>query len=145
MTGTDVYYFTQGAAPNRKFVVTFDTAGFFSGGGYTSFQMVLFETTNEVQIHTSLATNTTKLKVQGIENGAGTIGLTSPGRNSVAVWTGLPDGNRFYQDFTYMWTPTTYLNNPNIQNPKAYNVLDSITYTVKVTNSSGCMAAGSIL
>ncbi|SFP99915.1 PKD domain-containing protein [Parafilimonas terrae] len=41
----------------------------------------------------------------------------------------------------YLWTPSTYLNNPAIYNPVGtYHSADTITYTVKVSTAEGCYA-----
>jgi hypothetical protein len=39
----------------------------------------------------------------------------------------------------YSWSPTTYLDNPNIANPTAGNALVTTDYTVTVTGPSGCV------
>lgn len=39
---------------------------------------------------------------------------------------------------TYVWTPTSFLNNANIPNPLSVKPFTSIDYTVKVTDNSGC-------
>ncbi|MDQ6814656.1 MAG: gliding motility-associated C-terminal domain-containing protein, partial [Bacteroidota bacterium] len=44
---------------------------------------------------------------------------------------------------TFLWTPATYLNNPNIRNPVSYP-LDSITYRVTVASQSGCKGNASV-
>ncbi|MBK5271700.1 MAG: gliding motility-associated C-terminal domain-containing protein, partial [Bacteroidia bacterium] len=44
---------------------------------------------------------------------------------------------------TYQWTPTIWLNNPNIKSPSA-QPLDDITYKVTVTNKDGCISQDSI-
>lgn len=38
----------------------------------------------------------------------------------------------------YMWTPTTYLNNPTIANPLVINPKSSVTYSLTVTDANGC-------
>ncbi|MBL7789643.1 MAG: S8 family serine peptidase [Chitinophagales bacterium] len=44
-------------------------------------------------------------------------------------------------DWTYKWTPTIYLDDPNIANPKCSIVNDSVNYVVEVTDrNSGCKA-----
>ncbi|MDQ3190803.1 MAG: T9SS type A sorting domain-containing protein [Bacteroidota bacterium] len=45
--------------------------------------------------------------------------------------------------FTYNWTPTTGLNNPNIANPSS-TIYNNTTYTVSVSDGSSCMGNGSI-
>jgi len=41
----------------------------------------------------------------------------------------------------YQWSPATYLNNPNIQNPIANSPTQTITYTLHVTDNKGCTSA----
>lgn len=38
----------------------------------------------------------------------------------------------------YMWTPTTYLNNPTIANPVVVDPTSSIVYNLTVTDANGC-------
>ena len=44
----------------------------------------------------------------------------------------------------YLWSPATYLNNPNLKNPVATRVLDNITYVLRASNSAGCFALDTI-
>ncbi|MCS6905204.1 MAG: fibronectin type III domain-containing protein [Bacteroidia bacterium] len=44
---------------------------------------------------------------------------------------------------TYLWSPTTGLNNPNIMNPVATPTTTTV-YTVTVTNANGCQASSTI-
>jgi gliding motility-associated-like protein len=39
---------------------------------------------------------------------------------------------------TYTWTPTSFLNNPNIPNPISIKPFSSLDYTVRVTDNLGC-------
>jgi len=45
---------------------------------------------------------------------------------------------------TYVWNPSTALSNPNIFNPFA-NPLNTVTYTVTVTDGNGCSAADNMI
>ena len=46
--------------------------------------------------------------------------------------------------YSYVWTPTTGLDNPNIPEPTA-TVTDTITYTVTVTSPTGCIVQDTVL
>ncbi len=49
-------------------------------------------------------------------------------------------------DWTYKWTPTKYLDNPNIANPKCSIVNDSVNYILEITDrSSGCKASDTVV
>ncbi|QHV96203.1 gliding motility-associated C-terminal domain-containing protein [Spirosoma endbachense] len=44
----------------------------------------------------------------------------------------------------FQWTPSTYLDNPTIATPLAVSVLNTITYTVKASDSLGCASEDSV-
>ncbi len=145
----DITYFTTGVSPNQKFIVDFSNCYFFTFGtagsvGLASFQMVLYETSNQIDVFTTNVTNTTLNKSQGVEL-AGSIATTVSGRNNSSSWTGFPNGVRFTPPatpvFTYAWTNTGgYLTSTTIQNPIAQAVLASTVYNVTATDVNGCTA-----
>jgi hypothetical protein len=153
----DIRYFTTGTAPNRKFVVDYVDVWFytFAGDGSlgaTSFQIILNETTNTAEVHTTSLSNTTTNKAQGVEL-LGTTATTVVGRNNTAVWSGLPDAVRFSPPaaptFTYAWSESipavVNLSSTSIANPLANLVAATETYTVTVTNSAtSCSASASV-
>jgi Secretion system C-terminal sorting domain len=131
-------YFTDGDAPNRTFVISYQNVPFFSGGGTTTFQIHLKETSNIVEIHTTSCTNTTLDKAQGIENSAGTAATVVTGRNNTTSWTstGFTNGYRFTPDtINFTWSPATGLNTTTgdvvIASPA-----NTTTYTINATNSN---------
>lgn len=116
-TGGTLEYFEDGTAPNRIFVISYNTVKFLStkGGGTATFQIILKETSNQIEIHTESCLNTsaTNPKAQGVENANGTIATTVAGRNNTADWTatGFTNSYRFTPDnITYSWSPATGLN-----------------------------------
>ena len=148
-TGGTLEYFDDGSFPNRKFYVLWTNAKFFGGGSTTvTVEIILKETSNEIEIHTSSCNNTTNNKTQGIENTAGTVGVPVPGRNFVTSWatTGIPNAYKFTPDqFTYAWSPATGLNlttgktvNAKLAATQTYNVVatrvsDNVTSNSNVT------------
>lgn len=133
-----IVYFTVGAAPNRVFVVDYSNLTFISGGGTANVQVMMYETSNVVEIHTTSCTNTTRTKSQGIENSTGTVGSAATGRNNSTNWsaTGIPNAYRFTPDvINYTWSPATGLNTTSgatvIASPAS-----STTYTVSAVNAS---------
>ncbi len=92
-----VDYFTVGTAPNRVFVVNFNTSYHFGSTASTvRFQILLNEGSNIVQIlcldcnaDASFPTAT-----QGIENANGTSGITVPGRGDNG-WSAFSDCTAF--------------------------------------------------
>lgn len=137
-SGGTLEYYETGFAPNRKFIISYNNVRFFSGGGFATFQIVLFETTNQVEIHTYDCSNTTLAKAQGIENANGTVAQVVSGRNNTSNWTatGYTNSYRFTPDvINYTWSPAAGLNTTSgatvIASPN-----NTTTYTVNAINPS---------
>lgn len=89
-----------GSAPYRKFVVVYNNQPAFSCGtsAITTFQMILYETLNTVDVqivqrNPCLTWNGGRA-VTGIINSTGAIAFTPPGRNT-GPWTAFQEGWRF--------------------------------------------------
>ncbi len=84
--GGDIYYATLGAAPNRRFIVQFDTVEHYGGGNPVTFQFKLFES-GRIEIHfQTMATDGDNYSV-GIQDGTG---------NGLSYYYGtgaVPDGS----------------------------------------------------
>lgn len=129
-------YFEVGTAPNRRFVIDYSNIKFFTGAATAKVQVILYETTNVVEIHTTSCTNTTDPKAQGIENSTGTVVAVSTGRNNTTTWTGMPNAYRFTPDvISFTWSPAGGLNTTTggtvIASPTG-----TTTYTVSAQNLS---------
>ncbi len=132
-------YFEVGSAPNRKFVIDYSNLKFVAGpvASRANVQVILYETSNIVEIHTTSCTNTTVAKAQGVENSTGTVAAVSTGRNNTANWAVPVGGNayRFTPDnITFSWSPATGLNTTSgatvIATPASTTV-----YTVSALNT----------
>ena len=78
-----ITYETVGVAPNRMLLVTFTSQWHCcSGPAINTGQIILYETTNVIEIHNGEITSDGSTNTQGIENAAGTIAYATPGRNS---------------------------------------------------------------
>jgi gliding motility-associated-like protein len=53
-----------------------------------------------------------------------------------ALFAGIP--------VTYLWTPSTYLSNPNIPGALVQTPVDDITYTLRVTSNQGCFSTDDV-
>lgn len=98
---------TIGTAPNRKYVVSFCDVPMFSCTTLrTSFQIVLYETTNEIEVHITNAPNCPTwnggFAIEGIQDATGTIAFAVPGRNYPTQWSAFHSAHRF--------TPTSSTN-----------------------------------
>ncbi len=147
--GGQIRYQTQGTAPCRKLVVTFNVVPFFSCTGTTgTFQFILNEGTNIIENHItnkqfcSWAGGTA---TQGIHNLPGSVAFTVPGRNN-SVWTATNDAWRYVPNGANVAPTLTWyqVGNPT---PIATGV-NSITVTppssgafyTAVQQYSGCFA-----
>ena len=143
-TTSTIEYFEDGFYPNRRFIISYNSIKFFSGGGTADVQVMLYEGTNVVEIHTDDCTNTTLAKAQGIENSTGTVASVVPGRNNTTSWaaTGMPNAYRFTPDnVTFTWSPSTELSGTTGYTVTA-SPTTSTTYTVNALNT-GNGATGS--
>ncbi|MFZ1306384.1 MAG: T9SS type A sorting domain-containing protein [Ferruginibacter sp.] len=131
-------YFTDGFAPNRTFVISYQAVPFFSGGGTTTFQIHLIEGSNIVEIHTTSCSNITAPKAQGVENAAGTVAAVVTGRNNTTNWsgTGFTDGYRFTPDvINFTWSPSGTLSSSTGSVVTATPTATT-TYTINAVNAS---------
>ncbi|MBL7902545.1 MAG: T9SS type A sorting domain-containing protein [Bacteroidia bacterium] len=98
--GGTITYTTVGVAPNRMFIVTYSNVPCFTTpSDLNTGQIVFFETTNIIEIHTTKARpDANQLSLggtQGIENTSGTIGVTPPGRNANNSWGATADSTAY--------------------------------------------------
>ena len=135
-----VSYFNAGVAPNRKLVVQYNTMH-YGGAAYPFIvQAILSEGSDEIEIHTTTISDASAFDgaattTQGLENAAGTAGISVPGRNGT-IFTAANDAYRFtpYTPYTYNWLP----GNLGGQNQSVY---PSVTgpVTVNIADGSGCV------
>lgn len=112
--GGTITYTTVGVAPNRMFIVTYSNVPCFSApSDLNTGQIVLYETTNMIEIHTTTAkpdiNQGTLGSTQGIENTTGSSGVTPPGRNANNSWGGSSASNTAYQFGPYTPAPPSSL------------------------------------
>ena len=140
-----INYFVTGTAPYRAVVVNWSGGNFFSAVGSLTTQLIIYETTNIIEVHTTSSTGTNSA-VEGIQNAAGTTAYNVAGRNNVTWTVASPDAYRWTPNggtIAYTWTPPTFLSSTTIANPMANGVTSTTTYTVSASNS-GCAATGTV-
>lgn len=144
-----VRYFTNGTAPNRRFIVEYSNVKFYNGAantGSVSFQIKLYETSNDIEVHITNAVDPApSAHYTGIENATGTAGLSPGGRNPFSTNITTPEAWLYSLTpaLTYSWTPATYLSSTTISNPMASAITADITYTVTVGNGA-CTSTGTV-
>lgn len=139
-----ITHYVSGTAPNRRYIIRFNNAGFFGASGNVSGQIQLHETTNAIEIHLASQTATGQNATLGIENANGTVGVAPQGYNLGAWTVSSPVAFRFTPQTAgaglvgVQWSPAAGLSNTTILNPKA---LPNTTtdYVVQATFTNGCV------
>ena len=95
-----VVYFTTGTAPNRKFVVSFDSIPMYECDSLIDgFQVVLFETTNVIETHIANKSVCPDwwggMAIQGVQDKDGVNAQVVRDRNYPNQWTAQQEGWRF--------------------------------------------------
>ncbi|WP_310556140.1 T9SS type B sorting domain-containing protein [Flavobacterium sp.] len=138
-----------GTAPFRKFVINYNQVNHFGCSGsntkQSTFQIVLFESTNVVEINVkdkpltclgnSSGNNGITNSLIGLNNADGTQGIAAPNRNT-SVWSATDESYRFVPS-GLSTTTIEWFNNAGvslgIQNPiEVIPTVGNPTYTVKV-------------
>lgn len=128
-TNSSITYQTVGTAPNRIFQVCFNNLTPFNGTGNLTGQILLYETTNVVEMHISQNTMPVAYnnQTQGLQYSNG-IGVGYPGRNFSYISL-TNDAIRFDPNVYYGWTPySPNLDIANSQNP-VFTATTNGTYT----------------
>lgn len=130
-TAGQIKYTTFGSTPNRKFVINYNAVADLSGAGTNTGQVILYETSNMIDVFVARSNVGAATNVCGIQNNARTFALTPPGENGTTFTvTGPGEGWRFVTpSYTYNWLPSTGLSSGTIYNPTA-NPSTTQVYTV---------------
>ncbi len=118
--GGSITYTSTGVAPNRKFAVTWCGSRMFScTAEWTTSQIILYETSNLVEVHTAHKTicawNSGRA-ITGVQNATGTAATVAPGRDWTPSWSVVspPEAWRFspsgpaYTVASIPYTPLPY-------------------------------------
>jgi len=92
--GGSVTYTTLGTSPNLRFVLTYSAVPIYGTNLLTSGQIVLYQTSNAIEIYTIDAPLGPNLATQGVENAMGTLATAAPGRNQT-FWSSTGSAFRF--------------------------------------------------
>lgn len=141
--GGSIRYWTEGYAPNRRFVVAYINVPEYSGGGTTTSQVILYETTGLVEMHcTNASTGSSRAKIVGLQNSDKTIGATAVNGSTANItnkaWRFTPPSN-----YTTTWTGANITSTTSGTNIFTANATPATagnqTYSIVYTNSvTGC-------
>jgi len=141
----DVKYQVLGTAPNRIGVLSFGNTYKYYGGANIRAQVVLYETSNIIDIIAINIPASSYTRTMGIENANGTIGIAPPGRNRSNTWSDANTTYRFIPftspaNFSYTWSNISNgftANAPNATDNSP--VMGSSTYRLTVSHAgTGC-------
>ena len=153
-TGGAIKYWTEGIAPNRKFVVKYENVQEFGDTKFSTAQAIFYETSGNVEVHVTSSTNVDRNKLVGINNGDGTVGVLAYASGTAAtVSPQNPIATSFAfrfappSNYTTVWTKTDA--NGSSQLASGTNVftqsvapLITTTYSISYTNqTTGCTNA----
>ncbi len=147
-SGSMITYGTNGTAPNRKFIVYFNALADYSGGGSETGQIILYETSNIIDIMIGSITHPSYASTVGLQSNTGTVGIAPPGRSAMAAGTTVStsEGWRFTMpptSPTYSWAPSATVATSTASSTSA-TPSSTTTYTLTITDtSSGCIATAS--
>jgi gliding motility-associated-like protein len=149
--GGTVTTYTNGVAPNRTQVFSWNNTPYLSGGGSVVSYVVLHEGTNEIDVLVGQANSIFfENNVMGIENGAGSAGVVPPGYAQGSWTVSTPVAFRFTpqnagaQLQSLLWSPSVGLSSDTVASPTA-TPTGTTTYTVAATFSNGCITYDTVV
>ncbi len=152
VTGGTIKYWTEGLAPNRKFVVSYENVQEYGATETSTAQAIFYETTGEIEVHVTSSTNIDRNKLIGVNNGDGTIGVLAYASGTTASATNPianPIAFRFSPpaNYTTVWTATNTQGTTTIASgtnifTQAVTPTETTVYSVSYTNqNTGCTNA----
>ncbi len=139
--GGQIQYTTVGTAPNRRCIINFVSVPHFGAAATTvTGQIILYETSNWIDIISINVQNDGSNMTQGIENFDGTLGFGAPGRVA-SNWTAQSNAFRFRpflisnpSGVTYNWPQFGILDTNQICVPLTVTT----PIVVQAINPDGC-------
>ncbi|OYU78982.1 MAG: hypothetical protein CFE23_16185, partial [Flavobacterium sp. BFFFF1] len=139
-----IKYWTEGYSPNRKFVVSYENVREFGDTKTSTMQGIFYETTGIIEVHVTNSTNVDRVKLVGVNNGNGTIGVLAYASGTTA--SASPQ-NPITTSFAYRFAPpsnytTTWFAN-GVQFATGTNIFSQVvspsvttTYSITYTNQT---------
>ncbi|MCX6257653.1 MAG: SprB repeat-containing protein [Bacteroidia bacterium] len=144
--GHYIRYQVYGSEPYRRLVVTFDSIPMFDcTSSFGSFQIVLYEGTNIIDNHLTFIPSCPAWNsghgVQGLQNEAGDLAYTVPGRNNTD-WTALHESWRYNPKITSWYEGS--LNTSPIGHESHITVSPDNTYYLTVSYGNDLLTVDSV-
>lgn len=131
--------FISGVTPNRKVVVNWTNGRYYngsSGTGSVTTQVILYETSNWIEVHTTRATGY-NVAVEGIQDGNAVAASVVAGRNA-QTFNITNDAYRWSTSVSYNWQAPTVLSSYTNASTSAANVQSSGAFTVTANLGNNC-------
>jgi hypothetical protein len=152
VTGGTIKYWTEGTAPNRKFIVSYENVQEYFATETSTAQAIFYETVGEIDVHVTSSTNIDQNKLVGVNNGDGTVGVLAFASGTVASPTNPitnPFAYRFAPpaNYTTVWTSTNTQGTTTIASgtnifTQAVIPTETTVYSISYTNqTTGCTNA----
>ncbi len=124
---------TVGTTPNRRFIIQYVGVPHHNSGTpistpTVSFEIILFETSNDIEVHYNIGGTPTVAGGMGVENATGTTGVAAPGG-----WTQVPTATMAFKYSTAPLAPTA----PVLQSPVAPAASGAILVTEVAADPPG--------
>jgi hypothetical protein len=108
--GGAIRYWTEGIAPNRRFIVSYENVKEFGDTKYSTAHAIIFEGSNYVEVHVAGSTNIDANKTVGINSPDGTVGAIAynSGTTTAAnnpITTSFAYRFRLSSDYLTTWSP----------------------------------------
>ena len=102
VNGGTIKYWTEGLAPNRRFVVSYENVKEFGFNinEFSTAQAIFYETIGTIEVHVTSSTNVDQNKLVGVNNGDGTVGVLAYASGTTASAT-----NPIANPFAYRFSP----------------------------------------
>jgi len=146
-----IRYWTEGYAPNRKFVVQYLNVREYGDTKVSTAQAIFYETTGVIEVHVTSSTNVDRNKLVGINDPTGTIGVLAFASGTIAAANNpivTPFAYRFQPPSNYTTTWSTGQTGTNIfsinVNPPAGSTTYSLSYTNTTTNCANLPGSAQI-
>ncbi|MDW8272679.1 MAG: gliding motility-associated C-terminal domain-containing protein [Chitinophagales bacterium] len=144
-----ISYFVDGSFPYRKLVIEWNNVLAQGQGNNVSFQIILFETTNVIEVHLSPFSNIGGNKTIGVENSGGTAGIAPAGRNGSNFTLSNAEAWRFNPNIagagfvTFQWSPSSAVS-AEFGDTVFASPSNKTKYYVSALFSNGCVTRDSV-
>ncbi|HWY12370.1 MAG TPA: hypothetical protein VN026_13640, partial [Bacteroidia bacterium] len=149
--GGNMRYYFSGTSPCRALVIYWDSIPLYSNPGSCSgkpnstFQLVLYENTNYIDVYIQNSTACANWNggkgIVGIQNISGTVAYTPPLRNYPSVWTATNEAWRFVptgaQSYTVTWSGPSGIIGTGLTQTVCPSVNTTYTASMNVNSCSG--------